>query len=392
MSRSRTGLTEGEKVLLSYGAAFTLGAIILAIGLALVGWNFSSWLNLPLVQTVLLFSAAIIRTVAGFGLIATYIAVIEIFLSFITEVYRSREAAKIMKGVKSQDLSRLGKITGAVKGLKIPETFKREGISEAVKGGQISEVLTGQKGRKARIAGVVFFLVLVPIFILAYVTYRFISVLRFGASTTLFDIAYLMVGVWGLLLSVYLFPIARGDFITFEKMSDLKDKVRDVEIRKGLYSVKNKVADFYTSKIKYQEQPSQASAVDTMAEQVAAEHADDYTKDMNKVGFENVRQAVLAYRHKVTDYLLLPVAIGSLIVPPVAFLFLVVFGRAFFFKKDVGKHVVERIIVILAVVMAGLWGTVDILFGQITVVIAFDYLIGAFIGVLVFIYLARKAI
>jgi hypothetical protein len=391
MSRSKTGLTEGEKVLLSYGAAFTLGAIILGIGLALVHWNFYSWLNLPPVQTVLFFSAAIIRTVAGFGLIATYIAVIEIFLSFITEVYQAREAAKIMKGVKSQDLSRLGRITGAVKGIKIPETFKREGISEAVKGGQISEVLTGQKGRKARVAGVVFFLVLVPVFILAYVTYRFISVLRFGASTTLFDIAYLTVGVWGLLLSVYLFPIARGDFITFEKMSDLKDKVRDVEIKKGLFSIKRKVAAFYTGKIKYQEQP-QANAVDTMAEQVAAEHADDYAKDMSAVGFETVRQTVLAYRHKVTDYLLLPVAIGSLIIPPAAFLFLVVFGRAFFFKKDVGKHVVERIIVILAVVMAGLWGTIDILFGQITVVIAFDYLIGAFIGVVVFVYLARKAI
>jgi hypothetical protein len=392
MSRSKTGLTEGEKVLLTYSIAFILGVIILAIGLAAVGWNFYAWLELAPVQTVLLFSAAIIRTVAGFGLIATYIAVFEIFLSFITEAHHARETSRIMKGVKSQDLSRFGKITGAVKGIKIPETFKPEGISEAVKGEQLSEVLTGQKGRKARIVGVVFFLVLIPIFILAYVTYRFISTLRFGASTTLFDIAYLMVGVWGLLLSVYLYPIARGDFITFEKMSDLKDKVRVVEIRKGLFGIKHKVAAFYTSKIKYQEQPPQASAVDTLAEQVAAEHADDYAKDMSKFGFENVRQTVLAYRHKVTDYLLLPVAIGSLIVPPVAFLFLVVFGRAFFFKKNIGKHIVERVIVILAVVMAGAWGTVDILFGRITVVVAFDYLIGAFIGVVVYLYLAWKAV
>jgi hypothetical protein len=392
MGRSKTGLTEGEKVLLAYGIAFTLGVIILVVGLAAVGWNFHSWLDLGPVQVVLLFSAAIIRTVAGFGLIATYIAVFEIFLSFVAEAYHARETAKIMKGVKSQDLSRLGKLTGAVKGIKIPETFRREGLSEAVKGEQVSEVLTGQKGRKARIVGVVFFLVLIPIFILAYVTYRFISTLRFGASTTLFDIAYLTVGVWGLLLSVYLYPIAKGDFITFEKMSDLKDKVRDVEIRKRLFGIKHKVAAFYSGKIKYQEQPPQANAVDTLAEQVAAEHAEDYAKNMSKVGFESVRQTVLAYRHKVTDYLLLPVAIGSLIIPPVAFLFLVVFGRAFFFKKDIGKHLVERAIVILAVVLAGLWGTIDILYGSITVVVAFDYLIGAFIGVMVYVYLARKAL
>jgi hypothetical protein len=174
-------------------------------------------------------------------------------------------------------------------------------------------------------------------------------------------------------------------------MSDLKDKVRDVEIRKGLFSIKHKVAAFYTSKIKYQEAP-QANAVDTLAEQVAAEHAEDYAKNMSKVGFENVRQTVLAYRHKITDFLLLPVAIGSLIIPPVAFLFLVVFGRAFFFKKDIGEHLVERAIVILAVVLAGLWGTIDILYGSITVVVAFDYLIGAFIGVMVYIYLARKTL
>jgi hypothetical protein len=42
--------------------------------------------------------------------------------------------------------------------------------------------------------------------------------------------------------------------------------------------------------------------------------------------------------------------------------------------------------------MAGLWATVDILFGQITVLVSFDYLIGALIGVIFFIYLARKAI
>jgi ABC-type enterochelin transport system permease subunit len=73
----------------------------------------------------------------------------------------------------------------------------------------------------------------------------------------------------------------------------------------------------------------------------------------------------------------------------------VVFGRAFFFKKDVGKSILERVIVIGAVVMAGAWATVDIYFGLtqgISVLVSFDYLIGAFIGVIVFIYLARKAV
>lgn len=94
-------------------------------------------------------------------------------------------------------------------------------------------MLAGKKGRKIRIAGVVFFLVLVPLFILAYVTIRFINTVSGGGGQTLFDIAYLMVGVWGLLLTVYLLPIARGDFITFEKMSDLATNLRKVKSGEG---------------------------------------------------------------------------------------------------------------------------------------------------------------
>lgn len=122
------------------------------------------------------------------------------------------------------------------------------------------------------------------------------------------------------------------------------------------------------------------------------EHAGEYADTLNKIGFESVRETVLAYRHMVTDYLLLPVVLGSLVVPPVALLFLVVFGRAFFFKKEVGRSLLERIIVVGAVMMAGAWASVDIIFGQITVLVSFDYLIGAFIGVIVFLYLARRAI
>jgi hypothetical protein len=392
MSRSKMKLTEGEKLLLAYGAAFTIGAIILAFSLWLSDWDFYAWLDTPVIQTTLYFSAAIIRAVAGFGLIATYIAVFGILLALFSEASKARVMSRIVKGVKSEDLSKREKSTGAAKGVKTSETFQREKISEAVKGEKISELLAGKKGRKARIAGVVFFIVFVPIFILAYVTLRFLNTLWFGAPKTLFDIAYLMVGVWGLLLTVYILPIGRGDFITFEKMSDLKDRLREVELKKGLHGIKGKVAAFYTSKIKYQDQPEEAKAVDTMAEAVAVEHAKDYADDVGKIGFESVRKTVLAYRHKLTDYLLLPVVLGSLIVPPVALLFLVVFGRAFLFKKEVGESIVERIIVIGAVVMAGLWATIDILFGQITVLVSFDYLIGALIGVIVFIYLARKAI
>jgi hypothetical protein len=383
MSRSKMKLTEGEKLLLAYGSAFTIGAIILAFSLWLSGWDFYAWLDAPVIQTTLYFSAAIIRAVAGFGLIATYIAVFEILLTLISGASKARIASRIVRGVKSEDLSKHEKSTSAAKGVK---------ISEVIKGEKISELLAGKKGRRARIAGVVFFLAFVPIFILAYVTLRFLSTLWFGAPKTLFDIAYLMVGVWGLLLTVYLLPIGRGDFITFEKMSDLKDRVREVELKKGLHSIKGKVVAFYTSKMKYQERPEESKAVDTAAEAVVAEHAKDYADNVSKIGFESVRETVLAYRHKLTDYLLLPVVLGSLIVPPVALLFLVVFGRAFFFKKEVGKSIVERIIVIGAVVMAGLWATVDIIFGQITVLVSFDYLIGTLIGVIFFIYLARKSI
>ncbi|WXG43679.1 MAG: hypothetical protein WED04_06505 [Promethearchaeati archaeon SRVP18_Atabeyarchaeia-1] len=393
MSGSRRFLTERRTILLTYGIAFTIGVIILAYGLWVANWNFYDWLEQPLVQTTLYFSAAVIRAVAGFGLIATYIAIFEILLAIFSRAYKARGISRIVKGAKLQDLFSRGTITDAVKNIKITETFKGEKISEAVKGEKISAVLAGKKGRKIRIAGVVFFLVLVPLFILAYVTIRFINTVSGGGGQTLFDIAYLMVGVWGLLLTVYLLPIARGDFITFEKMSDLSDKLKEGEVRRGLNSLKDRIEGFYNSKIKReQEQPEEQKAVDKVAEAVALEHAGEYADTLNKIGFESVRETVLAYRHMVTDYLLLPVVLGSLVVPPVALLFLVVFGRAFFFKKEVGRSLLERIIVVGAVMMAGAWASVDIIFGQITVLVSFDYLIGAFIGVIVFLYLARRAI
>jgi hypothetical protein len=393
MGASKKFLTERTSLLLTYGAAFIIGAFILAIGLWSVNWDFYAWLDQPLVQTTLYFSAAIIRAVAGFGLIATYIAVFEILLALISRAYETRGMTKIAKGIKFQDLFKREKITGAVKSIKIPDALKGGKISGAVKGERISDVLAGKKGRKTRVLGLIIFLVLVPLFILAYVTLRFLNSVWFGAPKTLFDIAYLMVGVWGLLLTVYIIPISRGDFITFQKMSDLRDRVRELEMKKGLNDLKHRIAGFYNGKIRReQEEPEEKKEIDTIAETAAVEHAKEYEDTLDKSGFESVRETVLAYRHKVTDYLLLPVVLGSLIIPPIALLFLVVFFRAFFFRKEVGESLLERTIVVGAVVMAALWATIDIIYGGITVLISFDYLIGAFIGCIVFVYLARKAI
>ncbi len=395
MSAAKRFITEEENIALTYGLAFSIGAVILLIGLWSSNWNIGAWLTDPIVFSFLVFSATVIRMVAGFGLIATYIAVFEALLAIFSRVSKARKMAKIVKGIKAQGALDRDKIAQAVKSVKITESFKREKISEAVKGKKISAVLTGKKGQKARIAGIIFFLVLVPLLILGYVTLRFLSTLLYGAPVTLFDIAYLTVGIWGLLLTVYLLPVAGGESITLSgKLLDLRAKLREVEIRKGLTGIKTKVANFYSSRIKReQEEPGEEKAVDAIAEEYAFGHAQDYAEALDKIGFERVRETVLAYRHMITDDLLLPVALGSLILPPVALLFFAVWIRAFLLKKEVGQTLLERIIVIAAVVMAGLYASAEIILGQqITVIVSFDYLIGAFIGCIIFVYLARKAI
>lgn len=395
MAGARKFFTERNTILLTYGIAFWVGVIILAVGLWQSGWNFYVWLDNPLVTFLLLISATVIRILAGFGLIATYIAVIEALLAVFSRVLKARRIASMLKGVKISDLAKPDKIADAVKGLRITESFKREKISEAVKGKKISEIMTGRKGKKARIAGVVFFMVLVPLAILTYVTYRFVLTLWYGSPQTLFDIGYLMIGIWGLLLTVYLIPVIKGDPIALTgKLSELRDRLKEVEVRKGLSNLSDKITNIYSTKVKKEEEkPAPAAAVETYAEAFAFDHAQDYAEELDKIGFEKVRETVLAYRHGITDDLLLPVALGSLIVPPVAFLFLVIFIKAFILRREVGRGILERLIIVTAVLMTGLYASAEIIFApSIELLISFDYLIGTVIGVIVFVYLARKAL
>jgi hypothetical protein len=398
MTDAKKFFTERNTIILTYGIAFWVGAIILVLGLWQNDWDFYAWLNNPLVQLLLLLSATVIRILAGFGLIATYIAVIEALLYIFSRFMKARRIASMLKGVKISDLAKPEKIADAVKGLKITESFKREKISEAVQGKKISEIMTGKKGRKARVAGVVFFMILVPLGILTYVTYRFYVTLVLGGGQTLFDIGYLLIGIWGLLLTIYLIPVIKGDPIALTgKLSELRDRLKEVEVRKGLSNLSNKITSLYSQRAKKEEEkPAVEGAVETYAEAFAFDHAQDYAQELDKIGFEKVRETVLAYRHGITDDLLLPVALGSLIVPPVAFLFLVIFAKAFLLRREVGRGILERLIIVTAVLLTGLYASVEIIFAstirELITLISFDYLIGTVIGVIVFIYLARKAL
>jgi hypothetical protein len=238
-------------------------------------------------------------------------------------------------------------------------------------------------------------MVLVPLAILTYVTYRFAVTLYYQAPQTLFDVGYLMVGIWGLLLTIYLIPVLKGDPIALTgKLSELRDRLKEVEVRKGLSNLSNKITGLYSTKAKKEEEkPAPEAAVETYAEAFAFDHAQDYAQELDKIGFEKVRETVLAYRHGITDDLLLPVALGSLIVPPVAFLFLVIFVKAFLLRREVGRGILERLIIVAAVLLTGLYASAEIiLFPRVDLFISFDYLIGTVIGVIVFIYLARKAL
>jgi hypothetical protein len=398
MTNARKFFTERNTILLIYGIAFWLGVIILAVGLWQSHWDIYVWLNNPLVKLLLLFSTTVIRILAGFGLIATYIAVIEALLAIFSRILKARRIASMLKGVRISDLAKTDKIADAVKSFRITESFKREKISEAVKGKKISEIMTGKKGKKARIAGVVFFMVLVPFAILTYVSYRFVLTVLYGAPQTLFDVAYLMIGIWGLLLTIYLIPVIKGEPIALTgKLSELRDRFKEGEVRKGLSNLANKITGLYSSKVKKEEvKPAADAAIETYAEAFAFDHAQDYAEELDKIGFEKVRETVLAYRHSITDDLLLPVALGSLIVPPVALLFLVIFVKAFILRREVGRSILEKLIIVAAVLMTGLYASVEIIFAffapSAELLISFDYLIGSVIGVIVFIYLARKAL
>jgi len=70
-----------------------------------------------------------------------------------------------------------------------------------------------------------------------------------------------------------------------------------------------------------------------------------WLQNTRKMEHEKVRETILAYRYGNRDNLLVPFALGSLIVPPIAFVFFVFWIRAFILRREIGKTLLERLIV-----------------------------------------------
>jgi hypothetical protein len=400
--RTHRILPERRNILLTYGVAFSIGAVILIVGLWQSHWDFGVWFEDPFVYWTLIFSTTIVRLVAGFGLILTWIAVLELFVAAASNIAKAREIAKLAKDAKISDVSRREKITGAIKNIKIADIVKSNVISEAYKGQTVSAVLQGKKGEKAKKAGVIFFIVIVPLAILVYASSRFISFWLFNTALTITDVAILLIGIWGLLITVYLGPIARGERIELTgKLAELRDRLREVEIKKSLYDVKKRIIRLYETKVRKKETEIEvAKGVEDYAESYSATHAADLAKEYESIGYEKVRQTILAYRYRIRDDLLLPFALGSLIVPPIAFVFFVFWIRAFILRREVGQTLLERLIVFGGVLLAGLYASGEVILmmfypvqeHSLLVALTGTYLVGAVIGCAIFIYLARKAL
>jgi hypothetical protein len=400
LSQTNKALTERRNVLLTYFIAFTIGGIILLIGLWQCQWDFGVWLEHPFVFWTLIFSTTIVRLVAGFGLILTWIAVFELFLTVAANIIKSRRTASLVKEAKITEASLREKVAGVARSLKISEIIRTKDISDAYKGRRVSALLEGKRGQKAKAAGIVFFLVVVPIAILAYTSYRFL-LFFLGGSLSVTDVAILLIGVWGLLISVYLAPIARGERLGLTgKLAELRDKLRELEIKKSLYSVKNRILRLYKRKAKKEAKAEIAPSVEEYAETYSASHAQDVAAEYEKIGYEKVRETILTYRFKIRDDLLLPFALGSLILPPIAFVFFTIWARAFLLRKEVGQTLAERLIVFAGVLLAGLYASGSIILmylypvqeHSLLVALNGTYLLGTFIGCTIFIYLARKAL
>nr|MDO8134724.1 hypothetical protein [Candidatus Njordarchaeum guaymaensis] len=401
MSQTHRILTERRNILLTYGVAFIIGAIILIVGLWQSHWDFGVWFDNPFVFWTLIFSTTIVRLVAGFGLILTWIAIFELFLTIASSIVKARRVESLVKDAKTSDISKRERISGAIKGLKISDTTKSNLISEAYKGQMVSAVLEGKKGQKAKKWGVIFFLVIVPLAILVYALSRFILFWLYNAALTVTDVAILLIGIWGLMITVYLGPIARGEPITLTgKLAELRDRLREVEIKKSLYDVKNRILKLCQRKVKKELAAEEAPRVEDYAEAYSASHAQDLAVEYEKMTYEKVRETILAYRYRIRDDLLLPFALGSLIIPPIAFVFFVFWIRAFILRREVGRTLAERLIVLGGVLLAGLYASGEVILMAIypveqhslLVALTGTYLAGAFIGCVIFICLVRKGL
>jgi hypothetical protein len=296
-----------EVSLLMYFVAAALGFAVLLIELSASKWDFSYWLSNPTVVLALGLSEVVVRVLAGFGLLVTYLAICE---------------------------------------------------------GMLVELSTTLKRRKTTAKTVFGFLIFLPVLLPIYSALRLLFSWFYGGSTTLFDMIYLLAGTWGLIISVYLLPISRGEFNIIVQRSDFKSS--EGRIRK----LGRKVKKLYHEKVQKQ-------------------YAEAY-----RIEVERMRERLNAHRGKMGTALLLPFALGSLAVPPIAFLFMMLLIKGSIRGRSAGYGFLDRGILVAVMIAAGVLASIQIYMslGSLQLMLGIGYLIGALIGYITFLYFARKTL
>jgi hypothetical protein len=296
-----------EVSLLMYFVAAALGLAVLLIELWTSKWDFSYWLSNPTVVLALGLSEVVVRVLAGFGLLATYLVICEgMLVQLSTTLKRRRTTAKTVFG----------------------------------------------------------FLIFLPVLLPIYSALRLLFSWFYASPTTLFDMIYLLVGMWGLIISVYLLPISRGEFNIIVKRSDFKTS--EGRIRK----LGRKVKKLYHEKIRKQ-------------------YAEAY-----RIEVERIRQRLNAHRAEMGTALLLPFALGSLAVPPIAFLFVVLLIKGSIRVSSAGYGFLDRSILVAVMIAAGVLASIQtfVSLGSLQLMLDISYLIGTLIGYITFIYFARTTL
>jgi hypothetical protein len=294
-------------IALAYVVAAVLGFIVLLSAIWADNWDFRYWLSNPTVSLALSLSETVARILSGFGLIITYLVVFEGVL------------------------------------IHLSSTFK---------------------GKKTTARSVYGLLMFIPVFLPIYSAVGLSCSWFYGSPTTLFDVVYLLAGMWGLIISIYLLPISRGEFSVTARRSDFETSEGKTK------KLGRKVKKLYHEKIRKQ-------------------YAEAY-----RIEVVRMRERMNAWRGYIGTALLVPFALGSLVLPPIAFLFIVLCIKAFVQGRGARYDLLDRSILAVVTIAAGVFASIQIYvsLGSLQVILEAGYLMGTIVGYITFLYLARKTL
>jgi hypothetical protein len=290
-----------------YVVSAVVGCIILLLAIWAGNWDFGYWLSSPIVSLALSLSETVVRFLSGFGLVLTYLAVFE---------------------------------------------------------GILIHLSTAFKGKKTTAKSVFGLLVFIPILLPVYSAVRLSYSWFYGSPTTLFDMIYLLAGMWGLIISIYLLPISRGEFSVTARRSDFETSESKTK------KLGRNVKKLYHEKIRKQ-------------------YAEAY-----RIEVVRMRERLNAWRGYIGTALLLPFALGSLVLPPVAFLFIVLCIKASVQGRGARYDLLDRSILAVVTIAAGVFATIQVYMslGSLQLVLDGGYLIGTIMGYTTFLYLATTTL